>query len=71
MGSPKMPKIEMPDTGGQMMLMRQMQKEQMEMQEKMYQKRQEELRIEEENRMKRDYNQEFLLTKPSTQFKGF
>ena len=24
-----------------------------------------------ENRMKRDYNQEFLLTKPSTQFKGF
>jgi hypothetical protein len=24
-----------------------------------------------ENKMKRDYNQEFLLTKPSTQFKGF
>ncbi len=24
-----------------------------------------------ENRMRRDYNQEFLLTKPSTQFKGF
>ena len=24
-----------------------------------------------ENRMKKDYNQEFLLTKPSTQFKGF
>ena len=24
-----------------------------------------------EQRMKREYNQEFLFTKPSTQFKGF
>ena len=24
-----------------------------------------------ENRMERDYGQEFLFTKPSTQFKGF
>ena len=63
MGSPKMPKIEMPDTGGQMMLMRQMQKEQMEMQEKMYQKRQDELRIEEENRMKRERREQERIQK--------
>ena len=52
----------MPDTGGQMMLMRQMQKEQMEMQ-KMYQKRREELRIEEENRMKRERREQERIQK--------